>query len=97
MFDWLKSKTFPPKTQPPEPAPAPPPEPATPEVTVSPEPPVPALTGLDDSAQPTWRERLRAGLAKTRHAIGLTKLFDACTKFLPALKGFITAIGSFFF
>jgi len=75
MFDWLKSKTFPPKTQPPEPAPAPPPEPATPEVTVSPEPPVPALTGLDDSAQPTWRERLRAGLAKTRHAIGLTKLF----------------------
>jgi fused signal recognition particle receptor len=25
--------------------------------------------------QPSWRDRLRAGLAKTRHAVGLTKLF----------------------
>jgi fused signal recognition particle receptor len=29
----------------------------------------------EPSAAQTWRDRLRAGLAKTRHAIGLTKLF----------------------
>jgi fused signal recognition particle receptor len=36
-------------------------------------PAAPSPTPAEDT--PSWRDKLRAGLAKTRHAIGLTKLF----------------------
>jgi len=37
--------------------------------------PQPGAAGVADAESPSWRDKLRAGLAKTRHAVGLTKLF----------------------
>jgi fused signal recognition particle receptor len=67
MFDWLKAKTAPPKPATSDPAPDSLPQPkAGDEESVAENGDPPALS---------WRDRLRAGLSKTRHAIGLTKLF----------------------
>jgi fused signal recognition particle receptor len=77
MFDWLKSKTAPPKIPPPETT-TPPAGPPTDSGLAAP-PAVPprgdAAAVVEPAAAQSWRDRLRSGLAKTRHAIGLTKLF----------------------
>ena len=62
MLDWFKSRT------PPSGAPSTAVVEADAPGTPPENPPVPAETV-------SWRDRLRAGLAKTRHAVGLTKLF----------------------
>ena len=60
MLDWFKSRTAPSGTPSPTAD-----SPETPPDNIAP-PPVETTS---------WRDRLRAGLAKTRHAVGLTKLF----------------------
>ena len=63
MLDWFKSRTTPSGASSP-----------TAVTADSPETPPdnPAAPPVETTS---WRDRLRAGLAKTRHAVGLTKLF----------------------
>jgi fused signal recognition particle receptor len=75
MFDWLKSKTAPPKTPPPESTALSPPPVSGPVPAAAISPAAAAGPVVESAATQTWRDRLRTGLAKTRHAIGLTKLF----------------------
>jgi len=67
MFDWLKSKAAPKSVT--EPVPVPESEPAPAAAPIA----APAVASTVAPA-PTWREKLKAGLAKTRQAVGLNRL-----------------------
>lgn len=69
MFDWLKPKPAPPIT----PVPAAVPDPVP--VHVAPPPPSAAVVAPPPKAEVSWRDKLRAGLTKTRQAVGLNRLF----------------------